>query len=370
MIDPSNYNHKLYGIAVEGKSGDWVLKKEALPAYSIVNRYSSVEGRYYRDVVKSPYLFPYLALYHDYTKGLRFMASLPSDYEDCDVAVRGARGRVLTSGLGLGLFPTLIEDKLRDGRVSSLDIVELSEDVISLSKPVTDLLLNIKVYLGDIRDYLATTNKTYDFVFLDIWAPRAQAIAEGPGLIETARRCLNPGGEARFWVQEVWEKIKDVSRGGTYSVFTSVDNPCWLCGMAVNHAHLYGGLCKECADEYESFLYGDKETHANGDLSRTLNSLGYKSITEYKLPNDKVVDILVESNGGKYLVEGKRKLDNSTLEALEGKLGMYLPYKNEYKGLKLVIYGDVKHEAYLKLKDFAKDKFDGWLEILMTGRFR
>jgi len=70
---------------------------------------------------------------------------------------------VLVGGLGLGIFPRWIND-----RVNSMTIVELSRDVINL---VYHHIRTPKMTLvhGDIEEYLRTTGDTFDYIFLDTW---------------------------------------------------------------------------------------------------------------------------------------------------------------------------------------------------------
>lgn len=366
MIKSSDYNHKLYRIAKEGELNGWFLRKEIEPKLKILQRYNAKEGYYYRDVAIEA--FPTVVLYHDYTDKLRMMATNPVDHEDCSVEVERARGKVLTGGLGVGLFPVLIEDKLRDGRVTSLDIIELSTDVIELSSPVVSYLPNTRVNPGDIAKYLEITEKKYDFIFIDIWAPRAQAIAEGPGLVEIAQRCLNPGGEARFWVQGVWERIKNSRRGLPYSIFTSVDNPCWLCGDALNHSHLYGGLCRECADDYETFLGKGVEDRGTVNIKEALKSLGFRSLeTQVKLPEGRRADMVDwDSN---ILFEMKRELlTTAQLDECMKDLIKRRNLRSRFNKFIVIIQNDVTPELYIQLKDYAREQFGDWVDIHYGGK--
>ena len=365
MIKSSDYNHKLYKIAKEGKSGNWELKKEIIESYSIVQRYNSDLGFYYEDVLVNS--FPNVKLYHDIDRRLTMMASMPSDHEDCSMAVNKSRGKVLTSGLGTGLLPILIEDKLRSGLVTSLDIVENSPDVINLSGSVVNYLPSVRVIRRDIEDYLAETRERYDFIFIDIWASRAQAVAEGPGIVKLAERCLNQGGETRFWTQELWERLKGKVRGIPYEQWTDKLTRCSLCGTTQNHAHLYGCLCKECADEYEGFL-PESELRSTEELGRQLISLGYKNVTK-TLPGGGRPDLIVEGSDGKILVEAKLSLlDGATLYNLtEEILRRHDSFKEDYNYLQVVFYGNVKVSLLENLSKFISKHCEGWVRITYKG---
>jgi len=350
---------------VDGKSGDWELLKLVEPEGKICRTYDHEKGTCFIDFYGGDYSTVWL-----YEKGMGVMFDGPHEQESTELAARGARGKVLSCGQGIGLLPIMIEEKLRDGTVSQLDIVELSEDVVRLTWNYTRQLGNIQLKMGSAWDYLESCKTKYDFIFIDIWPDSPQAIAEGPRIAKLASNALNNGGSVRYWLQEISENLKPTRGQRDYK---NSEEPCRICACFPPHANLYGGLCIECADAYDYYLVGRakaREPKTSRDLSLALQSLGYKTTTEHKLSNGKSVDILVEGNGNKYLVEGKNKLDNSMLEALVGKLNMYLPYKDGYSGLKLVIYGDVKHDTYLKLKEQTREKFGDWLELSMTGRFK
>lgn len=367
MIKSSDYNHRLYEIAREGKSGDWELKKEIVPKYEVVYGFNARKGTYSLEALNEAY--PSVVLYYDPQEKLRMMADLASDQAENELVIDHAHGKMLTAGLGLGLLPLMLEGKLSQGIITQIDIVEVNEDVINLcwghtKKPGLNLIS------GDIWEYLkGLGGKTYDFIYIDIWASRAEAIAEGLIIADLAKKGLAEGGEVRYWLQEIKEKLLP-NRGVPYELLMDIDSRCRLCGRR-NHAHLYGCLCKECADEYESFLYGNDEVHANGELSRTLASLGYKTLAPHKLPNGKEIDILVGSDGKKYLVEGKKDLTNrNEFDRLLGQIQQYSTLRKQgFSGLKLVIYGDVDHNLYIDLKNTIMSTYGTWIvDLVLKGK--
>jgi hypothetical protein len=74
-------------------------------------------------------------------------------------------GKVLVGGLGLGIAATLIAGQ---HRVKKVDVVELSKDVVNLTKPNNP---KVKVIVSDIKDYIEKLDKwSYSCAFIDTWA--------------------------------------------------------------------------------------------------------------------------------------------------------------------------------------------------------
>lgn len=362
MIKSLDYNHKLYEIAKEGELNGWVLKKN-LESENLCIRYFPDYGSHYLAKVEGD--FPVVTLSF---KGAETMTSDVREHDSYKPVVESCGGKILMVGLGVGLLPSLVWDKL-GSKVTHMDIVEVEQDVIDLvgkyiNHPAISLIQ------GDAWKYPGTCKKTYDFIFIDIWNSNAEAIAAGPGLVESYRRLLNPGGEVRYWLQELGQSLEN-QRGDLEPHRTNT--PCKLCGGGwfQGHSNLYGGLCLQCARDFEFYLYGDGEVHANGDLSETLKSLGYRTLAPHKLLNGKEIDILVESNGKKYLVEGKRDLTTKgEFDRLLGQIQQYSTLRRQgFSGLKLVIYGDVDHNLYIDLKKAIVSTYRAWIvDLVFKGR--
>jgi spermidine synthase len=96
------------------------------------------------------------------------------------------------------MLPTLIKDK-----VDSIDIVELSQDVIDLvfHQVATE---KMNIIHGEICHYLATTEKKYDLVCVDIWQNTFLPLWDIEGMKGLAQRCLKPGGTTWCWLEEMY----------------------------------------------------------------------------------------------------------------------------------------------------------------------
>lgn len=105
--------------------------------------------------------------------GGTWMSTVPQEVEQCQRQLMNFSGRVLVGGLGLGLAVGILE---LNPRVSEIDVVEISEDVINLIEPYLPQN-KTTVWERDLYSFLrmARKNKTeYDYAFYDIWCPTGQ----------------------------------------------------------------------------------------------------------------------------------------------------------------------------------------------------
>jgi 16S rRNA A1518/A1519 N6-dimethyltransferase RsmA/KsgA/DIM1 with predicted DNA glycosylase/AP lyase activity len=77
-------------------------------------------------------------------------------------AYKRAKGRVLTAGLGLGMFASMVA---RKDEVTEVVVVEIDKDIIKLCKPQNK---RIKVRHGDVKEFLKTTKEKFDYIYIDI----------------------------------------------------------------------------------------------------------------------------------------------------------------------------------------------------------
>lgn len=112
----------------------------------------------------------YSALVHD-ERGV-VMSDLRAEIAGCLPILRRGTGRVLLSGLGLGIVPAVL---LGSRKVTSIDVVEIDEQVIELmcgdaaarDHWVDDRRLHI--HHGDAHRYRWPTGTRWDVAWHDIW---------------------------------------------------------------------------------------------------------------------------------------------------------------------------------------------------------
>lgn len=92
---------------------------------------------------------------------------------------------ILIAGLGLGVMPYVCQD------FAQVDVVEINQDVIDLSKQLGHLNDNVNIIHDDILTF--SVEKTYDIIVLDIWY---NALTEelSNQLIEKYMPFINEGG--------------------------------------------------------------------------------------------------------------------------------------------------------------------------------
>jgi hypothetical protein len=104
--------------------------------------------------------------------GNEWMTLTPVDLDTCEDAIREARGKVVTFGLGLGYYAYMAAMK---ENVESVTVVELSEDVIRLFKkhilPQMPCRDKIKIVNMDAFKYAEEImpGEEYDLAFVDTW---------------------------------------------------------------------------------------------------------------------------------------------------------------------------------------------------------
>jgi len=185
------YPFTMSNVLKEGRAGRFALEKAVMPKGDIIDGYERPTGRMVK--MRNGFDRPIVRLTED---GNTWMSDNPFEVASIMSAVEAARGDVLTAGLGLGLIPTLIKDK-----VTRIDIVEMNQEVIDL---VFHQVANQKMQVirDDLFHYLRTTKRRYDFIAIDVWQDTLLPLLEMDEAKRIARRCLKPGGDIWCWLQE------------------------------------------------------------------------------------------------------------------------------------------------------------------------
>lgn len=175
----------------QARIGRFALEQTTMPKGAIVDGYERHTGRMHR--IRTSIDRPVMRLTED---GNTWMSDNPFEVASLMGAVEVARGDVLTGGLGIGLLPTLIKDK-----VTSIDIVELQQEVIDLvfHQIATE---KMKIIRDDLFHYLRSTDRRYDFICIDVWQDTLLPLLEIDRAKKLAERCLKPGGITWCWLQE------------------------------------------------------------------------------------------------------------------------------------------------------------------------
>lgn len=145
----------------EGQSGPWCVEK-----FEITEDEAKFQN------MRAAFSFSDRGLYvrpGHYTRLLRngavIMSDTQSEISDLGSLRWRAKGDVLINGLGLGLA---VQVALAKEDVSSVTVIEISEDVVSLVAPhIADGRLTIE--LGDAYTWRPPKGKRYGAVWHDIW---------------------------------------------------------------------------------------------------------------------------------------------------------------------------------------------------------
>jgi hypothetical protein len=181
-------------ILTEKRVGKYAIEKSVTPVGTVVEGFDWHTGKIHS--VKITFNYPVVKLTEDDNT---WMSDNMFEVDSNLGAVDQARGDVLIGGLGIGMLPTLIKDK-----VNSIDIVELSQDVIDLVfHQVATNKMNI--IQDEICHYLTTTEKKYDLVCIDVWQNTFLPLWDIEGMKGLAQRCLKPGGTTWCWLEEMYK---------------------------------------------------------------------------------------------------------------------------------------------------------------------
>lgn len=239
MIQVNRYTRILSEKFDERSKGNFAIEKNVIPKGTPIQTYYP-GGYFYRDTLDQS--FPIVKLVEG---GKIWMSDTPMEQEGLRIPSSIARGDVLIIGLGLGLLTTLI--RMYNKTVRSTTFVEKNKEVTTL---VYSKIRSRKTTLElcDGEAYLAATSRKFDFIFIDVWGSITAPMKEIDHWTNLAKQCLKKNGEARCWLQELYDRIKHklpkepMLKPG----FPAVYDPCLICGK--KRRNDYAGLCMDCAD--------------------------------------------------------------------------------------------------------------------------
>ena len=110
---------------------------------------------------------------------------------------------VLVVGLGMGLLPlSLYEEK----NCSTVDVLEISQEVIDYANSHGQLNENINLIQGDVYSY--TTTESYDLIIIDtIWLPDEMTEDQWQSLVTKFTNNVNPNGAIYAPVYHKWVTV-------------------------------------------------------------------------------------------------------------------------------------------------------------------
>ena len=230
LLDSKRYTENKYyrNIKIENeKLGNWEFKWESYPPYRavicddvIIN--SDFSEIYPMGFFQEEFRFP--AVLED---GNEWMTLTPVDIDTSDYAIKRARGRVVTFGLGLGYFAFMAAEK---DSVSEVTVVEKSAEVIEAFRtailPRFPHKEKIRIVNADAFDYAEHTmpKEHFDLCFVDTWRDAGDGLPMYLKMKPLEK--LSPETEYLYWIEsfllsrlrsalfeQIWEKENAAAHG-------------------------------------------------------------------------------------------------------------------------------------------------------------
>ena len=144
-------------------------------------------------------------------KWREWMVDSPTDYRAMQIYAEKAYGKVLTTGLGLGL---VTHELCKNDRVESITIVEISPTVIELIKGYLPADPRIRIINDNFWSFIALDNSRWDTMIVDLWVywGRDQQIEQYKGEIVPANEKLRAKYPDAQIVFHGFEGLPDVQK--------------------------------------------------------------------------------------------------------------------------------------------------------------
>jgi len=205
ILDTERYTENGYykNIKLDNiKDGKWELKWESYPPYRAFVAGDVTLAPDFSELVPLGFFdkeFKFPAILED---GNEWMTLTPIDIDTCDEAIRAARGRVITFGLGLGYYAYMVSNK---DDVESITVVDKSEEVISIFKkhilPQFPNAEKVNLVCADAFEYAEKImpSEEYDYAFVDTWRDASDGAPMYLRMKPLEK--LNPKTEFSYWIE-------------------------------------------------------------------------------------------------------------------------------------------------------------------------
>lgn len=205
LLDRGNYENNPYYKNIrlsDIQDGNWEIRTEKYAPYRGV---ICDDMEIFEDMREVPPLgffteeFSFPAILED---GNEWMTLTPVDLDTCEEAIKEARGKVVTFGLGLGYYAYMVSEK---EEVESVTVVELSPDVIRLFKkhilPKMPNRSKIKIVNADAFEYAERVmpSEGFDLAFVDTW----RDASDGAPMYKKMKALehLSPNTKFLYWIE-------------------------------------------------------------------------------------------------------------------------------------------------------------------------
>ena len=95
-----------------------------------------------------------------------WMVDDPPHWRAMEIYAQHSKGKVLTTGLGLGLYLQALKG---NSNVKSITVVEKSNEVVQLVEPHLPSLPEFVIILDDFYEFIKKDNTPWDTILVDLW---------------------------------------------------------------------------------------------------------------------------------------------------------------------------------------------------------
>ena len=205
ILDKNKYTSNAYykNIRLEEiKDGAWEIRQEEYPAYRGVICDDMIIGDDFSEIPPLGFFtesFKFPAILEN---GNEWMTLTPVDLDTCEDAIKAAKGKVVTFGLGLGYYAYMVSEK---PEVESVTVVELSSEVIGLfEKHILPKMPNrnkIRIINCDAFEYAKNQmpKERFDLAFVDTW----RDASDGAPMYRKMKKLeeLSPDTKFMYWIE-------------------------------------------------------------------------------------------------------------------------------------------------------------------------
>lgn len=205
-LDPARYRSDPYYQNIrfpDVKDGEWELRNDCFKAFRPFIRDDVHPDEKLRELPPLSYFTENFSYPVVLENGREWMLVTPNEIETIRPAVKAARGKVVTFGLGLGYFPYIASEK---GNVEKVVIVEKDPAVIRLFRqyilPQFAHPERIELICKDAFAYLDKDMKPgdFDFAYADIWHDAGDGVPLYLRFNKYEERF--PETEFQYWIEE------------------------------------------------------------------------------------------------------------------------------------------------------------------------
>ncbi len=95
-----------------------------------------------------------------------WMVDDPPHWRAMEIYAEQSKGKVLTTGLGLGL---ILQAMKGNRNIESITVIERSEEVVQLVEPYLPILPEFTIVLDDFYEFVESDNTQWDTIIVDLW---------------------------------------------------------------------------------------------------------------------------------------------------------------------------------------------------------